>query len=94
MESNNSVHFEPIVYTVRFYSEGCSYENGDPYVAVLTAQVISKDSVYISGMLGKINGSMMKNLLSSLYALGFKKIIAVRGGAVKEYKFNWDKLAK
>lgn len=76
----STVHFEPATTVIRWYEDGCSFEQRSPYKAVCTITYIRPDTVVISGMHGQLNKSDMAELFKRLVKEGVTKLIAERRG--------------
>lgn len=84
---NMKVHFDPIVYTVRLYDDNFSYENRDPYTAIMTIQKM--DSVaFMHSMKGEISREHLIDILSQLKDFGVTYIIGIRHNTEKRYNID------
>ena len=70
-------HFQATSYIVRFYEKGLTYENGDPYAAVCTVQMVG-DYAYVSGFLGTLTRLTYRRLRDALVQHGAKRIFYER----------------
>lgn len=85
------IHFEPFLYTVRFYDEGKSYENRDPYRAVMTL-FISGSLARAMAMHGKVTRGDFRNLFIELNKLNVKTLSIERGN--KDIEYNISEMLK
>jgi len=73
------LHFETATGIFRFYDEGKSFQNRDPYRAVIHAMFLSS-TVILGAALGKseLRRADMRDLVSFLYDFGVKYLYAGR----------------
>lgn len=73
-----SVHVSPATSTVRWYSAEGGYERREPYEAVCTIQWIGDDTVYLSGLHGRMTPAFWRELNDVLHARGIKDVLMER----------------
>ena len=76
------IHVQPLTSILRLYKEG-SYEERSPYDAVATITYLDTETVYISGLHGKISIPLLRELVEHLLACGVKEIHMDRHGKHK-----------
>lgn len=79
------IHVQPITGTVRFYEDGHSYENKDPYIAVATVQFLDEQTCYVSALHGDVTRKMFEELIVGLMKMGVKNAITFRHEKMKIY---------
>ena len=79
----DSVHLEPIVYQIRLFTNGNSYNNRDPFDGVAILQVSGSTGI-ISGMFGKFTRQHWKEFAKVLHSKGISTVLMERNGKVKE----------
>lgn len=73
------LHIEYTMGTARWYDQENGYDNAVPYLAVATLNILNGDTVFISGLHGKISRSMLRELAiwlennKILYVFAFRK---------------------
>ena len=82
------VHFEPIVYTVRWYEDGDSFEEKSPFKTVATVNVMNGDTVFVSGFHGTVTRLMLREFVIWLEDHGVKYVFAFRKGIWKQYNIQ------
>lgn len=83
------IHVEPIVFTIRFFEEGMSYDNFDPFVAVATLQK-SENKAFLSGLNGTLTKKQYIHLMKKIHEMGIEELITLRHG--KEHVYDVKKL--
>ena len=81
-----SLHLEPMVWTLRVYEEGKSFENKDPYIFVATVVKSGREAT-ISGGLGEFPLSERKKLFKLIKeTFGANKVNWIRSNG-KEVEY-------
>lgn len=74
------IHADPILFTVRAYEVGMSYEGRNPYQAVATL-IICGDLAYLCAMHGEMNREHWLNLQALLRRKGVIDLLTIRHGS-------------
>ena len=71
------IHFDPQIFTVRFYAEGKSHENLDEFEAVLTLHKV-ENIAYIVAMHGKVTKEAYMQFVNECRNMGITKLSGFR----------------
>ena len=74
------MYIKSLVDHVRFYSEGCSYEEKSMYDAILTVVWLDDNTVSIQGLKGTFSKERRDRLISTYKGLGVTKMLYERRG--------------
>lgn len=74
----------PVVEHIRFYNEGNSYGNKDPYDLIMTVTWLNDDEIYIQGAHGNINKDRFKQVYNYYKSKGVKRIRFQRKEFIRE----------
>lgn len=83
-----SIHVENNIATIRYYKNGKSFNNMDPYSAVATLQFFGDTTCYISGLHGEVDRTFVLELSKKLADLGISTVLSHRHGRIKYYDVN------
>ena len=82
------LHEKELVTQIRVYLTPDGYKNKKPYEAIITAQYIGDDTVFIEGLRGRI-GLQIKNRLKELFIdKGITKVLYYRNGKVHNVELS------
>jgi hypothetical protein len=79
-----SVKFIPTTGYLKIYQEGKSYENRDPFDAIITVQFLGDTVAYLSGAKGEVGIKGIAKGLKELQSMGIEKVLMERRGKVVE----------
>lgn len=82
-----SVNLEPVVFLLRFYGEGKSFDNKDAYEAVATVSKFG-NKAYIQGLQGSMTRSQYAQLFVELAEHGIEYLFAERSGKERYWNVN------
>jgi len=78
------MNIDPVVFIVRFYEDGKSFENKDKYKLSATLQKIDNIG-HLLGLSGEMNRQDLKDLTKGLYELGIDYLKVTRHEKRKTY---------
>ena len=78
------MHIDPVVFVVRFYDEGKSFDNKDKYRLSATLQKI-ENTGHLIGLSGDMSRVDIKKLTKGLHDLGIEHLYVMRHGIRKTY---------
>lgn len=81
-----TVHLEPILYTVRWFGEGLTYDSHDPFDAVATMYVFEGYRATISAMKGKMTRRFRREFEELLKSMGIVEVEVVRHKGRRTYR--------
>lgn len=74
------MHVKTLVEHVRFYSEGLSYENKDPYNTILTVVWLDDNTISLQGLRGEFDSKKKLQLIQYYKNKGVTKAYYEREG--------------
>lgn len=74
------VHIEATSYLIRVYEDGKTFANRDPYITVLSANLVGDGVCYLYGMRGSMRKKWREEIYAQLKALGIKTVKMERDG--------------
>ena len=86
------VVYTPVVGHIRLFLDDES-EYGDRYDCIITVQYLDSDSVFLSGLNGRLTRAMGMKVFKSLKDMGIKKGSYIRNGktiTVTEHEGKWQ----